>query len=121
MEECVDFISFNSVKLLRDLCNEYNKEEYRKFLNYVFKYHMFNPGQKTLEKESAIVLINIIMKKKHPIAEKFIEFFKQSERKVLNQDQWINLVPLFTLLENKEHYDTSGACIVYTNYRAIII
>lgn len=68
------------------------------------------PGQKTLDKEAVILLINMIMVKTHPIAKKFAAFLKQSERKVINKDQWFNMIPLFTLLEIGEKYDASGAC-----------
>lgn len=71
---------------------------------------MMIPGQKTLDKEAAILLINMIMAKTHPISKRFIAFLMQSERKVLNKDQWLNIIPLFTLLEKGEKYDSSGAC-----------
>eukprot|EP00826_Nyctotherus_ovalis_P049361 TRINITY_DN595_c0_g1_i6.p1 TRINITY_DN595_c0_g1~~TRINITY_DN595_c0_g1_i6.p1 ORF type:complete len:215 (-),score=52.72 TRINITY_DN595_c0_g1_i6:17-661(-) len=96
-------------KKLSEICSESNIEEYKAFYNFVFNYHMMVPGQKTLDKDGAIGLLEILMKKTHPISQKFVAFLKQSERKVINRDQWQNLISLFTSLEKGEQYDTSGA------------
>lgn len=97
-------------KKLAAICSENNIEEYKAFYNFVFSYHMMLPGQKTLDKDGAIGLLDILMKKTHPIAQKFLAFLKQSERKVINRDQWKNLISFFTSLEKGEQYDASGAC-----------
>jgi len=101
---------------LKDLFNEKKIEEYKDFYRFVFDYHMMSPGQKTLDKETAIILINMLMKKTHPMSQKFIAFLKQSERKVINKDQWMNLISLFTLLEKGEKYDESEACMILISY-----
>ena len=95
------------------MVNEKQIEECKDFYRFAFDYHMLSPGQKTLDKGAAIVLINMLMKKTHPMSEKFIAFLKQSERKVINKDQWIHLKSLFTLLENGGKYDESEACIIF--------
>lgn len=103
------------MKQLKSVCSE-SSAGFKEFYKFVFEYHMLAPGQKTLDKEAAILLIDILMKKSHPISQKFAAFLKQSERKVMNKDQWQHLIALFTLLENKGTYDTSGACKNFDRY-----
>lgn len=86
-------------------------EDSKNFHSWVFKYHLLKPGQKVLEVEAAIVLLNIAVSKYHPTyCAKFIEFLNASGKKVITHDQWVNLIDLFKILENKEEYDASGFC-----------
>lgn len=112
MDGSVIVLNILRVNQLKNINNEKNGG-YKAFYKFAYEYHMIIPGQKTLEKDAAILLIQILTKKSHPISKKFIAFLKQSERQVINRDQWAHMISLFTLLEKGEEYDASGACKIW--------
>ena len=91
--------------------------ESKLFHSWVFKYHLLKPGQKVLEIEAALVLLNIVVAKQHSTyCPKFIEFLNASGKKVMTHDQWVNLTDVFAAYESGQDYDTSGSCI-FLNFR----
>jgi hypothetical protein len=71
---------------------------------------MLKPGQKTLDLESASVLIPVVLGKKYKTAHKFVEYIKETKKKAITRDQWDNMIDVFEILEKQEKYDINGAC-----------
>jgi len=106
----LDSNPIHSTSKLRSIASGENKDEFKKFHYFVFRYHMLKPGQKTLEIDAATILVQIVLGKKHPISAKFIRFLKDTGKKVLGRDQWDTLIDVFPIFEAKLKYDTDGAC-----------
>ena len=113
--QCINFTNneFDSASYLRGIGKNVDQTKFKEFYYFVFRYHLLKPGQKVLELESAIVLINIVVVKIFPIAEKFVKFLRATDKKVINKDQWNNMIEVFPILQNGGTYDASGACISY--------
>ena len=87
-------------------------DKFKEFNNFVFKYHLLKPGQKTLDLESACVLLRITLGKRYKTTPKFIKFLNEVWKKPINRDQWDNLRDVFEIIEKNEKYDSCGACII---------
>ncbi len=87
-------------------------DDYKLFHKFVFRYHLLKPGQKTLDLESAVVLLNIVVHNIYPpLADKFVKFMRATDKKVMTQDQWNGIVDVFPLLDKPGEYDPSGCCM----------
>jgi len=46
------------------------------------------------------------------ISEKFIKFLRAADKKVLNEDQWCNMIEVLPILqESIDKYDAASSCI----------
>ena len=105
----------NRVAYLKEITSGENKQEFASFHKFVFRYHLLKPGQKTLDIESVIILINIAFKKE--IAQKFVKFLRITGKKVLNEDQWCNMIEVFPLLEQGlDKYDAASSCTLFQTW-----
>ena len=107
---CTLQININRPKKLKSIASGEDIAEFRNFSNFIFKYHMLKPGQRTLDLESACVLIPTVLGKKYKIANKFIEYIKKANKKAITRDQWDNMIDVFEILEKQDKYDINGAC-----------
>ncbi len=86
-------------------------DEYKSFHRFVFKYHLLKPGQKTLDIESAIVLLNITVRGMYPTTtDKFVKFLRATDTTAVTGDQWNNVVEVFPLIEQDGKYDVDDSC-----------
>eukprot|EP00831_Metopus_contortus_P052676 TRINITY_DN4422_c0_g1_i2.p1 TRINITY_DN4422_c0_g1~~TRINITY_DN4422_c0_g1_i2.p1 ORF type:complete len:262 (+),score=72.37 TRINITY_DN4422_c0_g1_i2:93-878(+) len=95
---------------LTDVATGKNEAVFKEFHLFVFKYHMFKPGQKTLDIETGTTLIKIVLSKKLPeIIPKFLKFIEESGKKTISRDQWENLIDVLPIFEKGSDYDMGYA------------
>jgi len=89
------------------------EDEFRRFHDFVFKYHILIPERKSLLKEEAMAIMTVEFSKYYKeISQKFITFFKDSRYLDIKRDQWSMMLLVFSVLTKKETYDVDGACII---------
>lgn len=92
------------------------EDEFRRFHDFVFKYHILVPGRKSLGKEEVLAILPVEFSKRHQdIGQKFLTFFKESKYIDINRDQWSVMLVVFALLSKGETYDVDGACTIRSN------
>ena len=101
---------YSSTSKLKKVANAENIEEFRKFHNFVFNYHLFQPGQRTLDIISAEALLSIELYKRFPICKKFIEFLRSGKNECINKDQWSLMLDVFTIMAKGDSYDPNSSC-----------
>ena len=57
-------------------------------------------------------MIQIKFGRKYKIIEKFLEFLKQSDEKIMTRDQWDNMIDVFEVYEQNKQYNVLGPCII---------
>lgn len=72
------------------------------------------PTSSTLDIDIVCMLIDRVMTRKYKIAPKFIEFLKETGKKLLTSDQWTTMIDVFEIYERHDKYSIYGPCIIST-------
>ncbi len=95
---------------MREIANGKTEDEFRAFHNFVFTYHMFRPGQRTLEIAAAEAVLTIELYRRFPDCRRFVDFLKASHKDHINRDQWNLMIDVFVLLDKNGKYDVDSSC-----------
>lgn len=61
--------------------------------------------------DTAKAMLQLLLGKQWSLFPKFLEFLEQSKYKVINKDQWCNILEFSkTILDDLSNYDVDGAC-----------
>lgn len=69
-----------------------------------------------MDMETARVMLQLLLGKHWPLFTQFAQFLDQSKYKVINKDQWCNILEFSrTINHDLSNYDLDGACKSNTN------
>jgi len=64
-----------------------------------------------MDMETAKVMLQLLLGKHWPLFTQFAQFLDQSKYKVINKDQWCNILEFSRTINNDlSNYDLDGAC-----------
>lgn len=64
-----------------------------------------------MDMETARVMLQLLLGKHWPLFSQFAKFLDQSKYKVINKDQWCNILEFSrTISDDLSNYDLDGAC-----------
>lgn len=67
--------------------------------------------QRSMDMETARVMLQLLLGKHWPLFTQFAQFLDQSKYKVINKDQWCNILEFSrTINHDLSNYDLDGAC-----------
>lgn len=73
-----------------------------------------------MDMETARVMLQLLLGKHWPLFTQFAQFLDQSKYKVINKDQWCNILEFSrTINHDLSNYDLDGAC-KYTKKKVIL-
>jgi len=82
---------------------------FKKIYRYAFDFCR-NQDQRTLEIDTAMAMINLLLHGSWSLLDDFLEFLQNSKYKVLNRDQWCNVLEFSrSILPDLSNYDEDGA------------
>ena len=102
--------NLDSINRLKEIASGKDSNEFKTFHDFVFKYHMLSPGQRTLDVQSAEAILKIELYWHFPLCTKFIEFMKATGKDHINRDQWTLMIEVLDLLTKGGKYDVNYAC-----------
>lgn len=72
--------------------------------------------------ETARAMLQLLLGKHWPLFSQFAQFLDQSKYKVINKDQWCNILEFSrTINHDLSNYDLDGACMYIRNIRLLVI
>lgn len=78
------------------------------FIEYFF---LQDKDQRSMDMETARVMLQLLLGKHWPLFSQFAQFLDQSKYKVINKDQWCNILEFSrTINHDLSNYDLDGAC-----------
>lgn len=82
---------------------------FKKIYRYAFDFCR-NPDQRTLDKETAVTMMHLLLDGSWSLLDDFLEFLQNSKYKVLNRDQWCNVLEFSRSINaDLSNYDEDGA------------
>lgn len=70
--------------------------------------------QRSMDMETARVMLQLLLGKHWPLFTQFAQFLDQSKYKVINKDQWCNILEFSrTINHDLSNYDLDGACMYF--------
>lgn len=67
--------------------------------------------QRSMDMETAKAMLQLLLGKHWPLYSQFSQFLDQSKYKVINKDQWCNILEFSrTIYNDLSNYDVDGAC-----------
>ena len=67
--------------------------------------------QRSMDIETAKAMLDLLLGKQWPLYPEFAQFLRQSKYKVINKDQWCNILEFSRTINNDlANYDVDGAC-----------
>ena len=73
--------------------------------------------QRSLDIETAKAMLNLLLARQWSLLNSFFQFLDQSRYKVLNKDQWCNILEFSRSVQTDlNNYDVDGACTYQWNY-----
>lgn len=67
--------------------------------------------QRSMDMETARAMLQLLLGKHWPLFTQFAQFLEQSKYKVINKDQWCNILEFSrTINHDLSNYDLDGAC-----------
>lgn len=67
--------------------------------------------QRSMDIETAKAMLHLLLSKQWPLYGEFAQFLNQSKYKVINKDQWCNILEFSRTINNDlSNYDVDGAC-----------
>lgn len=67
--------------------------------------------QRSMDMETAKAMLQLLLGKHWPLYSQFSQFLDQSKYKVINKDQWCNILEFSRTINNDlSNYDVDGAC-----------
>lgn len=84
----------------------------RLFMNVQhFLLHRQDKDQRSMDIETAKAMLQLLLGKHWPLYAQFAQFLEQSKYKVINKDQWCNILEFSRTISNDlTNYDVDGAC-----------
>lgn len=74
-----------------------------------------------MDMETAKAMLQLLLGKHWPLYTQFSQFLDQSKYKVINKDQWCNILEFSRTISNDlSNYDVDGACKYIYNTKMII-
>lgn len=68
--------------------------------------------------DTAKAMLQLLLGKHWPLYSQFSQFLDQSKYKVINKDQWCNILEFSrTIYNDLSNYDVDGACKYYLEYK----
>jgi hypothetical protein len=69
-----------------------------------------SPGQRTIDTDMAMAMLNILLKSRWALLPRFLEHLQSKKVKVINRDQWNSLFEFSnTILPDMSNYDENDA------------
>ncbi|XP_068701470.1 DCN1-like protein 4 isoform X4 [Montipora capricornis] len=82
---------------------------FKKIYRYAFDFCR-NPDQRTLDKETAVTMMHLLLDGSWSLLDNFLDFLQNSKYKVLNRDQWCNVLEFSRSINaDLSNYDEDGA------------
>lgn len=98
----------SKLEQMRMLLNEPNA--FKGIYRYAYQFAK-DKDQRSMDAETAKVMLQLLLADKWPIYGEFCRFIDQSTYKVINRDQWINIFEFARLhCDDLSSYDIDGAC-----------
>lgn len=88
-----------------------DREEFGRFHSFLFRYHLFKPGQKTLGRVAAEAVLRVELCPRYRLCERFLEFMQATHVEVLNMDQWNMMVEVFETIGKGGKLNPQDACM----------
>ncbi|KAK3730897.1 hypothetical protein QZH41_012609, partial [Actinostola sp. cb2023] len=83
---------------------------FKKVYRYAFDFCR-NQDQRTLDIDTAMAMLKVLLRNKWDLLDSFLEFLQQSKYKVVNRDQWCNVLEFSrSISPDLTNYDEDGAC-----------
>jgi len=77
----------------------------------LLKNSLQDKDQRSMDMETARVMLQLLLGKHWPLFTQFAQFLDQSKYKVINKDQWCNILEFSrTINHDLSNYDLDGAC-----------
>jgi DCN1-like protein 4/5 len=98
---------------LRSLLNDSNT--FKCIYRYAYDFAR-DKDQRSMDIETAAAMLRLLLGKCWPLYPQFAQFLEQSKYKVINKDQWCNILEFSrTIMNDLSNYDVDGACklIIY--------
>lgn len=74
-----------------------------------------------MDMETAKAMLQLLLGKHWPLYTQFGQFLDQSKYKVINKDQWCNILEFSrTIFNDLSNYDVDGACKLFENYLFLV-
>lgn len=81
------------------------------FFLYFLLVVLQDKDQRSMDMETARVMLQLLLGKHWPLFTQFAQFLDQSKYKVINKDQWCNILEFSrTINHDLSNYDLDGAC-----------
>lgn len=81
------------------------------FLIYFTLLFLQDKDQRSMDMDTAKVMLQLLLGKHWPLFTQFAQFLDQSKYKVINKDQWCNILEFSrTINHDLSNYDLDGAC-----------
>lgn len=72
---------------------------------------MQDKDQRSMDIETAKAMLHLLLAKRWNMYPEFAQFLQQSKYKVINKDQWCNILEFSrTITNDLTNYDVDGAC-----------
>lgn len=70
-----------------------------------------------MDMETAKAMLQLLLGKHWPLYSQFSQFLDQSKYKVINKDQWCNILEFSRTINNDlSNYDVDGACKLHNSF-----
>ncbi|CAB3979493.1 Hypothetical predicted protein [Paramuricea clavata] len=97
----------SKLKSLKSLIND--PVVFKKMYRYAFDFCR-NKDQRSLDIDMAMEMLKILLSESWTLLDPFVEFIEQSDYKVINKDQWCNVLEFCrTVKSDLSNYDVDGA------------
>ncbi|XP_031777984.1 DCN1-like protein 5 isoform X7 [Nasonia vitripennis] len=93
---------------LRNLLNDQNV--FKGIYKYAYDFARQDKDQRSMDMETARVMLQLLLGRNWPLFSQFAKFLDQSKYKVINKDQWCNILEFSrTISDDLSNYDLDGA------------
>nr|CAD7440889.1 unnamed protein product [Timema bartmani]CAD7586605.1 unnamed protein product [Timema genevievae] len=93
---------------LRSLLNDHSS--FKSIYRYAYDFARQDKDQRSMDIETAKAMLQLLLGKHWPLFAQFGGFLDQSKYKVINKDQWCNILEFSrTILHDLSNYDVDGA------------
>lgn len=81
------------------------------YLKKKLKFSLKDKDQRSMDIETAKAMLQLLLGKDWPLYPQFAQFLESSKYKVINKDQWCNILEFSrTINVDLSNYDIDGAC-----------
>ncbi|XP_014232982.1 DCN1-like protein 5 isoform X2 [Trichogramma pretiosum] len=98
----------SKLEYLKSLLNDHNL--FKAIYRYAYDFARQDKDQRSMEMETAQLMLQLLLSKQWPLFTHFANFLSQSKYKVINKDQWCNILEFSRTISNDlSNYDLDGA------------